>query len=240
MKKYISFGLMAILVVSLLSACAPTATNAQNPYPRQLNASGQGKVYIVPDLAYIYIGVRVQTTSLSDSLNQSNQKAAEIASQLKELGVDAQDIQTSAFNVYPQQNYDQNGQPTETDYVVENTVNVTLRDLNKLGQVLDAVVRSGANSINGISFDVADRATAEAQARELAIKDAQASAAEIAKISGVSLGDLISVNVYNSSSPATVYEGKGGGAMSATSGQVPVAAGQLLITADANVAYAIK
>ncbi len=240
MKKYLSISIIIILVAVLLSACAPAATNSLNPYPRQLNSSGQGKVYIVPDLAYIYIGVRVQTASLSDSLSESNTKAADIASQLKELGVAEQDIQTSAFNVYPQQNYDQNGQPTDIQYVVENTVNVTLRDLSKLGQVLDAVVRSGANSINGITFDVADRATAEAQARELAIKDAQSRAQEIAKDSGVELGKLISVSVYNSSSPATVYEGKGGAAMSSTSGQVPVAAGQLIITADANIAYEIK
>lgn len=239
MHKYISLAVVVILAAVILSACAPAATNTLNPYPRQLNASGQGKVYIVPDLAYVYIGVRAQTANLSDSLNQSNTKASEIASQLKELGVADQDIQTSAFNVYPQQNYDQNGQPTGTEYVVENTVNVTVRDLSKLGQVLDAVVRSGANSINGISFDVADRATAEAQARELAIKDARARADEMARLAGVTLGDLISVNVYNSGSPSPVYEGKGGAVMS-TSGQVPVAAGQLLITADANIAFQIK
>jgi uncharacterized protein YggE len=239
MQKYFSVVVVVILAAVILSACAPAATNTFNPYPRQLNASGQGKVYIVPDLAYIYIGVRTQTASLSDSLNQSNSKAAEIALQLKELGVADQDIQTSAFNVYPQQNYDQNGQPTGTEYVVENTVNVTVRDLSKLGQVLDTVVRSGANSINGISFDVADRATAEAQARELAIKEARARADEMARLAGVTLGDLISVNVYNSGSPAPVYEGKGGAVMS-TSGQVPVAAGQLLITADANIAFEIK
>lgn len=240
MKKYLSISMIILLVAVLLSACAPAATNSFNPYPRQLNVSGQGKVYIVPDLAYIYIGVRVQTASLSDSLNQSNSKAADIKAQLKELSVAEQDIQTSAFNVYPQQNYDQNGQPTDIQYVVENTVNVTLRDLTKLGQVLDAVVRSGANSINGISFDVADRAAAEAQARDLALKDARARADEIAKASDVELGKLISVSVYNSSAPATVYEGKGGAMMSSTSGEVPVAAGQLVITADANVSYEIK
>ncbi len=240
MYKYITLAVIVILVAGLLSACSPaSATNSLNPYPRQLSASGQGKVYIVPDLAYIYIGVRVQTANLSDSLNQSNSKSAEIASQLKELGVADQDIQTSAFNVYPQQNYDQNGQSTGTEYVVENTVNVTVRDLNKLGQVLDSVVRSGANSINSISFDVADRAAAEKQARELALKDARARAEEIAGISGVELGKLISVSVYNSGSPAPVYEGKGGAAMS-SSGQVPVAAGQLLITADASVSFEIK
>ncbi|MRR52710.1 MAG: DUF541 domain-containing protein, partial [Rhodocyclaceae bacterium] len=125
------------------------------------------------------------------------------------------------------------------EYVVENTVNVTVRDLNSLGQVLDAVVRSGANSINSISFDVADRTTAEAKARELAIQDAQARADEIAKLSGVQLGVLISVNVYNSGASVPVYDGKGGG-MQAANGQVPVAAGQLVITADASVSYEIK
>lgn len=239
MKKSLSFAVIAVLVLGLLAACAPAATNSSNPYPRQLYASGQGKVYIVPDLAYINIGVRTQTPNLSDSLNQSNTLASSIASQLKELGVAAEDIQTSAFNVYPQQNYDQNGQLTGTEYVVENTVNVTVRDLNALGQILDTVVRSGANSINSISFDVADRATVEAQARELAIQDARARAEEIARISGVEIGDLISVNVYNSSTPVTAYEGKGG-AMLASGAEVPVSAGQLLITADASVTYQIK
>lgn len=239
MFKYVSLAVIVILAAVLLSSCAPTATGSMNPYPRQLNASGQGKVYVVPDLAYIFIGVRTQTASLSDSLNQSNTKAAEISSQLKELGVAAEDIQTSAFNVYPVQNYDQNGQPTGTEYVVENTVNVTVRDLASLGQILDSVVRSGANSINSITFDVADRKSAEAKARELAIQDAKARAEEMARLAGVDLGIVLNVSVYNSGSPTPVYEGKGGAVMSA-SGEVPVAAGQLVITADANIGYEIK
>jgi hypothetical protein len=203
-----------------------------------LSVNGTGQVYLTPDIAYINIGVHTKAETVTEALNQTNGQAQAVVSALGELGVEAKDIQTTAFNVYPQQEYGPTGELLRTVYAVDNTVYVTVRDLSKLGQVLDAVVRSGANNINGISFDIMDKAKALTDARMKAIEDAKAQAEEIAKASGVSLGPIQNVSVYVNNVPQPIYEGKGG-AMAADM-SVPISAGQLTITANASITYEIK
>jgi len=239
MKKGLLILLVSGLMMALLAGCAQapiTVTSAPNI--RTINAQGNGKVYIVPDVAYIYVGVRSDADEVSDALNKNNEQAQAISEAVKALGVDAKDIQTASFNVYPMSDYGMDGQISRKYFVVENTVYITVRDLSKLGNLLDAVVRSGANTINSISFDVLDKEAAMAEARDMAIAKAQAEAEAIAKASGVTLGALQSVNVYTSNGQVSIYDAKGG--MSAMpSSEVPVSAGQIVITADANVTYEI-
>lgn len=242
--KYLPL-IAVIILMSLVSACAPIAAAAQapatTPTTRQLTATGEGKVYLTPDLAYVFIGVHSEAESVGTSLSNNNAQAQSVAGALKELGVDAKDIQTSAFNVYPQQQYDNTGKPTKVVYMVDNTVNVTVRDLSKLSTILDTAVKSGANSISGIQFDVKDKPAAIAEARKLAIDDAKKQAQDLAAAGGVQLGDLQNLNVYSSSGPTPIFEGKGGGsaAMSVAS-NVPVSSGQLVIIMDATLIYEMK
>ncbi len=237
MKKTLSFGVMLLVVVVLLTACQPVVTNSNMPI-RQMNASGMGQVYLKPDVAYVYIGVQSQNEGVSQALSENNAKAQAVAKALTDLGVKTDDIQTSAFNVVPQPQYDpQTGQQSGILYMVDNTVYVTVRDLQSLGQVLDAVVRAGANSINGVTFDVLDKEAAMDEARTLAIADAKKNADAMAKAAGITLGEIITLNVYNSGSPVPIFEGKGG-AMGA--GQAPISAGQLVLTINADVSYALK
>ncbi len=240
MKKGFLLIAVSVLLMGLLAGCAQapiTVTSA--PTIRTINASGHGDVYIVPDLAYIYVGVQSDADEVSDALNKNSAQAQAVADAVKAQGVEAKDIQTASFNVYPMTDYDMNGQISRKYYVVQNTVYITVRDLSKLGALLDAVVRSGANNINSISFDVQNKDAALAQARDMAIAKARAEAESIAKASGVTLGDLQTVNVYTSNSATPVYDAKGGSG-AVMSSQVPVSAGQLVITADANLVYEIK
>jgi len=236
MRKPLMVLVLLLTMVGLLSACVQVQTPAQ---PRVLNVSGNGKVYVVPDIAYVYIGVRTESDNVADALTANNKQAQVISDLLKERGVDPKDIQTTAFNVYPQQRFGPNGEVLGTKFVVENTVFVTVRDLSKLGELLDATVRAGANNIYGISFDVSNRSQAEAEARRLAVEDAKAKAQELAQLTGVTLGTVQNVSVYASGSPVPVYEAKGmigvGG-----DGQAPIAAGQLVISADASLTYEIR
>lgn len=238
MKRTALILVLGVFVVGFLAACNTAAPVNNNQYPRQISVSGTGKVYLVPDIAYVYIGVRSQADDVASALSQNNAQAQAIANTLKERNVAAEDIQTSSFNVYPQQEYLPSGETGKTFFVVENTVFVKIRDLQNLGTLLDAVVRSGANSINGVSFDVQDRVSAEAEARKLAVDDAKAKAVELAGLSGVELGELYTVSVYSSAGAMPVFEAKGGGA--AYDASAPVAAGQLVIQADASMTYYIK
>jgi len=241
LRKTLVFITGCVLALSLAACVAayPAATSAVNSNPRTVSASGTGAAYLVPDLAYINIGVQSRAEEVGLALRENNSQAQSISQVLTELGVDKKDIQTSAFNVYPQPQYGPNGEITRTDYVVDNVVVVTIRDLSRLGEMLDAAVKAGANNINSISFDVTDKKTALAEARKTAIDDARSTAEQIASAAGVQLGDIISVSTYTSGSPVPVYEGKGGAGMMSVA-EAPVSAGQLVITVNADITYSIQ
>lgn len=254
MKKFILF--LSALMVLVLSACSAPVVPSQPvnpgaaqpapaqqqpvtvPQPRTISVVGSGQVSIAPNVAYVYIGVQSMAANVGDALTENNQKTETVGQALKELGIDEKDIQTSSFTIYPQPQYGPQGEIISNSYNVNNTVYVTVRSLDKLGQLLDVVVRSGANSINGITFDVVDKSEATTQARQLAIQSARSQAEEMAQAAGVSLGEIQTLSVNTSNQPVPMYEGKGGYAMDAA--QVPVSAGQLVIRVDVNVAYLIK
>jgi hypothetical protein len=240
-KKLIGL-VFAVLMIFALAACQAAPVEAGGGggafQPRMISVNGTGKIYLTPDVAYIFIGVQSQDENVGAALSKNNEKAQAIATKLQELGVEAKDIQTSSFNIYPSQQYSPEGQPTVMLYTVDNMVNVTVRDLAGLGKILDEVVRVGANSINGINFDVIDRTKAVSDARKLAISDARSQADEIAQAAGVQIDQLYNMSVYLNDAPAPMDDNKGGSAMVA--GQVPVAAGQLVITVNVSASYTIK
>ncbi|MDR3575655.1 MAG: SIMPL domain-containing protein [Anaerolineaceae bacterium] len=240
---WIAAGLLMALVLGACTAAAPLSLATATPAPanaastRQISVTGTGKVFITPDIAYVNIGVHNQADTVSDALAQNNDQAQGVSTALKSLGVDPKDIQTSSFNVYPQQQLGPNGDVQKTVYVVDNTVYVTVRDLSKLGQLLDAVTKAGANSINGIQFDAQNKAQALSQARTMAIQDARSQADELVKAAGVTLGPIDTISLSSGNSPQPMFAAPA--AMQA-SNAVPVSAGQLEITIDASITYEIK
>ena len=254
-KKLIVLVISTLLIAALaLSGCAQTPVKAENTVGqattqqtpiRTLSVTGSGKVTLVPDIAYINIGVHSEAMDVTAALQQNNDLAKQIADALVASGVDAKDIQTANFNIYPKTNYDpQTGNSTPAGFSVDNTVYITVRDLKSLGELLDTAIRAGANQIYGISFDITDRAAALIQARDLAIKDAQQKAVDVAEVSGVELGLVQAINVSDSSfvQPYNQYYGMGGGGAEVKSldSSVPVSAGQIVITFNANLVYAIN
>ena len=242
MKNKLVWIMLSIIAVLVLGACSgPSGQTVVTPQPpqRMINVTGTGQVYLTPDVAYINIGVHTVADTVGDALKTNNSQATAVASSLKELGVDAKDIQTNAFNVYPQQQFGPQGEVIKTTYAVDNTVFVTVRDLSKLGQILDVVVQNGANSINGITFDVLDKTKALAQVRQIAVTDARQQAQQLADAAGVKLGNLISLSVYTSNSPVPAFGGKGGVAANSAA-PVSVSAGQMVLSMDAALVYEIK
>lgn len=238
MIKKFSLLFVSLVVIGLLAACSPSAAPSPENM-RTMSVNGVGRVTIVPDMATINIGVRTESEAVADALEGNTAQANAIARVLKNMGIEEKDIQTSNFNIYPSERYDpMTGQVQGRFFVVENTVNVTVRDLTSLGEVLNAVVEAGANSIYGISFNVEDRAAAVAEARALAIEDAKAKANDIATAAGVELGEIMSISVYEGSVPFAYYDAKGGAF--AVEAEVPIAAGTLSITMEANLSYSIK
>jgi len=232
----------SIYVLVNLAACSPSvaalpAVPTSGP-TRSMTVTGTGEVYLTPDIAYINIGVRTQGQDIKEALAQNTLSAQKVRDDLTRLEVDQKDIQTTAFNIYQQNDYGPQGEITRTYYVTENSLYVTIRKLDKLGDILDTVVKSGANDINNISFDIQDKEKYTAEARQKAIENALTIAEEQARAAHVQLGQLITMNVYSSVVPAPSYSAR---AMQAPSGAaVPIATGQLLITVNADLTYEIK
>jgi hypothetical protein len=238
MNKKISLIIISLIVLGMLAACSPVLGSGSRENLRSISVNGTGRVTVVPDIATINIGVRTEADDVSDALDGNASQANAIARVLQNLGVEERDIQTSNFNVYPSERYDpMTGQVEGRYFVVENTVNVTVRDLSTLGEVLSAVVSAGANNIYGINFNIEDRETAIAEARELAIQDAQAKAEAIAETAGVSLGQLMTISVYDGDYPVSYYDSKGGAFADSS---VPIAAGTLTIIMECNLTYELE
>ncbi len=240
MKKITQVLIGAVLLLVVLAACAPAAAiTASEPIP-QITVTGSGIVYVVPDTAYINVGVNSKGDTVTQALEQNNTQAKAIKDTLIAQGVDEKDIQTSNFNVYPQSEYDFQGVITRTYYSVDNTVYVTVRNLDNMSKILDAVANSGANNIYGITFDVQDKTEAQASARKLAVESAQNQAAELAQAAGVEMGDLITISSYYSSPMYYYGMGGGGGAGYAMSETVPIASGQIQVSAEVTMSFAIQ
>jgi uncharacterized protein YggE len=226
-----------------LSACGP-ATIVANPAPpqRSLNVSGTGMVYLTPDIAYINIGVHSETQTAAEAVSDNTKQTQQVVDALKAAGVDAKDIRTSNFSIWPNTQYDpQTNTKLGTTYVVDNTVFVTVRKLEDLGTLLDAAVKAGANNVNSIQFDVADKTAAIKQARDEAVKDAKTQAEELAKSAGVTLGSLQNVNFSdNVPSPIMQAYGKGGGGGAAEAAAVPINPGTMTLTVNVNLTYEIR
>ena len=237
------FYLLAVvaLFALIVSACGPTAVNqAAQPSLRSVSVSGAGSANLVPDIAYIYVGVHTEAPSAAEAVDENNAQTQQVIESLKDFGIAAKDIRTTNFSIWPQDKYDpMTGTATgEKVYVVDNTVYVTVRDLAKLGELLDTVITAGANTVNSIQFDVADKTEALKQARAEAVKNAAAHAQELADAAGVRLGEVQTITYYDSA-PYPVFDGKGGGG-AAVEAAVPIQPGQLTFTVTVTVTYEIK
>lgn len=162
---------------------------------------------------------------------------------LKAAGISDKDIQTTNYSVYiegTQMPSEPTSGPTAQPaliYHVSNQVQVVVRDVSKLSDVLDESVSSGANSIYGVSFDVSDPTKLADQARTMAVADAKARAEKLAQLEGLSLGNVITVTeISNTGSPVyggAALLGKGGGG-------APVEGGSIQVSISVQVTYAIK
>ena len=238
-----------LVLAALLTGCAGAAF-AQTETPadqgdeakvtRTVTVTGSGKVYLTPDIAYITIGVHTEGENAAEAVASNNAQAQEVIDALLAQGIAEKDIQTTNFSIYPQQEYDTEGKPTgKIKYIVDNSVFVTVRDITNVGDVLDAAVTAGANTINGIQFDVADKTAALSEAREAAVNDAGVKAEELASAAGVTLGDVQTISEYTSGGPQPMYDMRAAAPM-AEAASVPIQTGQMLLTVEVNMVYEIR
>lgn len=231
------------LVVSACVPAAPLPAMAQSTEPapaitRTISVNGTGLAYTAPDKAMISIGVQTRDKDAGKAVDANTAAMNKILAALKAQGLADKDLQTQNFSISPQPEYDSSGNPTGVvNFVVDNTLVATVRNLPKLGATLSAAVAAGANNIYGISFGVQDPTQLQATARDLAVADARSRAEALAKAAGVTLGDVISISESVSVPlPSPVYAR----AMAQDVASVPVATGEQTVSVDVSVTFAIK
>ena len=236
----VAFAAIGLLVFAT-SARAQTNTPTTNQEPRTLSVNGNGTISIEPDIARIQIGVHTEGSNAQEAVASNNEQSQQLIDALTGAGIATKDIQTSNFSITPRQEFDTNGQPTgATTYVVDNSVTVTVRDLTKIGSILDAAVKAGANKIYGIQFDLEDREAAQQQAITVAMKNAQARAEVLAEAAGVELGQVISLQTYLGNSSPIAYDRSYAMTADAAAASVPVSTGEMQIMVDVSVVYEIQ
>jgi uncharacterized protein YggE len=164
---------------------------------RSILVTGTGEATAPPDIATINVGVQNVAPAATDAAAQNEAAVAKLMQALGQEGIEKKDIQTLEYAIWPEQHYDPQGvaQPRITGYRVNNTVHVTVRDIERVGDVLGAVTNAGANSVNGISFGIDDTASLETRARESAMRDARTKAEALARLAGAELGEVLQISL---------------------------------------------
>jgi hypothetical protein len=220
----------------LASALAQDLDTSSTP---DVEAIGTGHVYAKPDTALATVGVNATAPNLTDALAQAVSASTKLVAAIKAQGVNAADIQTSSYNIYPVTNQPKEGETAKiTGYQVNYLFSVKIRAIDTTGKVLDAAVAAGANSVNDIAFTIDDPSKFETAARALAVKDAQAKCQTLADTAGIKLGRILTIT-EQSNGPQPVYRTAFASAMNAAPGGPPIETGQNDIAVSVEMHYEV-
>ncbi|MGV6873418.1 SIMPL domain-containing protein [Pseudochelatococcus sp. B33] len=223
-----------------LTAAAQQGDTAQQRAPRVISVAGEGVVEAVPDMASVVIGVVTQAKTAREAVSENSAATEAVLASLNAAAIEKRDVATSGFSVQPRYNYPRNGSgeaPKIDGYEARNTLTVRVRDLAKLGGILDTAVTTGSNQIGGISFDVAEKTPLLDKARSEAVADARRKADIFATAAGVKLGRVLAIETGSLRSPPRPMYARADAL--AASAPVPVEAGEQSFRATVEVTWEI-
>lgn len=234
-------GAIAWEIAAVANSMRRYGTIGKSPSPsRQITVSGEGKVRAAPDVAIVTAGFTEAGADVRAVQSAINQKTATLVAAVKVAGVLGADIQTSEFSVSPQYAYEERKAPHVTGYEARQSVEIRIRDLGRINDILGVVGDAGATNISGIQFTIDDPKEVQAQARQEAIAQARREARRIADGLGVRLGEPIAFSESGSAPP--VYPMRafasemGGGGVDAPA----IERGTNDITSHVSVTYELK
>ena len=215
------------------------ASGSENSLAHTISVTGLGTATARPDVAYVTLGVDIMDQDIAEALSASSTRMSAVREALDAYELAPEDLQTVQYNVWVEQIYSDRGEPTgEYRYHVVNQLRIRLHEIDLVAPVLTAALDAGANSVGGISFEVQDTTAMEAQARDLAIANAQAKAEQLAagfgaKVVGLNQVAEVSLGAGTVARMATdaAYGLGGGGAVTVEAGEYSVSV-QLAVVFD--------
>lgn len=203
-----ALGALIVAVAALSVRSGPVSgapATGTEPAAHTITVMASGKVTVVPDVARVNLGVTVTKPTVKAVREAGAKSMTDIIAALKALGIADADIKTTNLSLYPQ--YGSGSTPKIVGYQISEQIQVTVRDLDKAGDVVDTATAKGATDVNGIAFEIADPVKAQNDARAAAVAAARASAAAMATAGKVSLGAVISIT--DSTPPSPIFYGYG-------------------------------
>jgi uncharacterized protein YggE len=226
-----------LLAIQLLGVVPGAGTTVSGTEPTGLSVVAQGTATGKPDLAMITLGVETRDPEAKNAAEQNDQQMAQVMSAFTELGIAEEDIQTVDYSIRAEIDYSNNEQRL-LGYVVTNSVQVKIRDMSKVGAVLDAATGAGANNVYGIQFTFEDPSALREQARTEAMSEARKKADALAQLAGVGVGRPRYISESFVEPP--IYAERAAVAPAVGGGVTPVSAGQLEVTVQVQVTYEIR
>ena len=224
---------MRILSALILSTALAGAALAED-VTRSISVTGTGTVEAAPDMATLMIGVTTQGMTAAEALAANSKATDAVIARLTASGIEARDMQTSNLSINPNWTGYDSASPTISGYVASNMLTVRVRALDTTGAVLDAAVADGANTLNGMTFGLADPEPAYKEARKEAVSDARAKAELLATAAGVKLGEILTIADGGAmTDPQPMYRD------AVAASPVPVVGGELGLVANVAVTWEI-
>lgn len=226
MRAFQALALSTALILAPAYAALAEAT---------ITVTGEASISATPDMATVSLGVTTEGKTAAEAMAANSKALATVIERLKGAGISDNDLQTSNLSLNPNWvGYEASSTPTIANYIAMNMLNVRVRDLASLGSVLDASIADGANTLNGITFEMTTPRPVQDEARRAAVADAAAKGALYAEAAGVKLGKILSISEQqNYGGPMPVFmEAKAASA-------VPVASGQIALQSAVTITYVI-
>jgi hypothetical protein len=204
---------------------------------RTIAITGKGEVITTPDLSVVVLGYQTEKKTVGEAQKDNSAKMNALYKKLYDLNIDKKDIKTVSYNVYPQYDW-QDGRSILKGYQVSQTVEVKIRDSEKISSVLDLVGQLGLNQVNQLTFEIDDPEKYLQEARKLALENAKEKASDLTKIMGVNLGKVISFTEESGGIPSPMPYFAKAEAMGVGGAEPPtIESGSQKVTVYATVTY---
>lgn len=235
-------ALAAAIFSLVIASIGGSSVSAQDDQiPRRITVSGHGQVSIMPDTGMVTLGVDVHNEDLGAAQTEAAERMDAVIAAMQAAGIAESDITTANYNIWVDRDWEKTDQPIR-GYNVSHSVTAKVRDVEQVGSIIETGLEAGANSVHGISFTVEDPGNAVSQARELAVEDARTKAEDLARITGVTLGQVVTIDEYSYSPQPMPYDGRGFAEEDAASGAAapPINPGESTISVQVQVAWEIN
>ena len=230
----ISVGLALLVIIASALSTYSESDSRQQTQIKTIEVSGTGIVSMTPDEATVYLGVQTQSANATTAQENNAIKMDKVINALLGAGIAKADMSTSSYSMYPVR--DQTGKNI-TGYIVSNQLKVTVKEINKTGDIIDKAVKAGANEVYSISFTLTDET--KQKAREQALKNAAKAARSDADILASELGVVITGPLQVSTGGGTVTTPYPI-AMDEKSATTPIIPGDVTVSASVSVKYQLK